>query len=252
MMRVVSCSALFELPLKIKVSGKTSHFKSTTSSPPSAITVRQSFLSSIHFFLSLVDKRLALKARLFKTVASTISLLRIYSYNAKVAPVLLTLLKIYAKNGKSIWRSLLLDESHRFPLFFVVLSCHRIGNLSSCRSPTAPSSGVDARSTSCQITKAINRRGQTFNTNEYDSSESKRQIDILLRRLEKLAARATSTTIVRDLLAVVFLMDKSQGQNRIRTIKIKEGLLKVLLNLVKSSTSPPSNASFPFHLLSPV
>lgn len=30
-------------------------------------------------------------------------------------------------------------------------------------------------------------------------------------------------------------MDKSQGQNRIRTMKIKEGLLKVLLNLVKSS-----------------
>jgi len=53
---------------------------------------------------------------------------------------------------------------------------------------------------------------------------------------EKLAARATSTTLVRDILAVVFLMDKSQGQGRIRTIKIKEGLLKVLLNLVKSST----------------
>jgi hypothetical protein len=53
--------------------------------------------------------------------------------------------------------------------------------------------------------------------------------------LEKLAARATSTTIVRDILAVIFLMDKSQGQSRIRTIKIKEGLLKVLLNIVKSS-----------------
>ena len=39
----------------------------------------------------------------------------------------------------------------------------------------------------------------------------------------------------RDILAVIFLMDKSQGQSRIRTIKIKEGLLKVLLNLVKSS-----------------
>lgn len=53
--------------------------------------------------------------------------------------------------------------------------------------------------------------------------------------LEKLAARAATTTIVRDILAVVFLMDKSQGQNRARTVKIKEGLLKVLLNLVKSS-----------------
>jgi septum formation topological specificity factor MinE len=53
--------------------------------------------------------------------------------------------------------------------------------------------------------------------------------------IEKLAARATSTTIVRDILAVIFLMDKSQGQCRIRTIKMKESLLKVLLNLVKSS-----------------
>jgi len=53
--------------------------------------------------------------------------------------------------------------------------------------------------------------------------------------IEKLAARATSTTIVRDILAVIFLMDKSQGQSRIRTIKMKESLLKVLLNLVKSS-----------------
>lgn len=54
--------------------------------------------------------------------------------------------------------------------------------------------------------------------------------------VEKLAARAATTTIVRDLLAVIFLMDKSQTQSRIRTIKIKESLLKVLLNLVKSST----------------
>lgn len=53
--------------------------------------------------------------------------------------------------------------------------------------------------------------------------------------LEKLASRAAATTIVRDILAAVFLMDKSQGPGRIRTIKIKEGLLKVLLNLVKSS-----------------
>ncbi|CAF4587699.1 unnamed protein product, partial [Rotaria sp. Silwood2] len=57
-----------------------------------------------------------------------------------------------------------------------------------------------------------------------------------LTQTKKLASRATSTTIVRDILAVVFLMDKSQGQNRLRTIKIKEGLLKVLLNLVKSKT----------------
>ena len=46
-----------------------------------------------------IDKRLALKARLFKTIACTIGLLRIYSYNAKVGPILLTVLKIYAKNG---------------------------------------------------------------------------------------------------------------------------------------------------------
>ena len=53
--------------------------------------------------------------------------------------------------------------------------------------------------------------------------------------LEKLAARAATTTIVRDILAIVFLMDKSQGPSRGRSIKIKENLLKVLLNLVKSS-----------------
>jgi hypothetical protein len=61
----------------------------------------------------------------------------------------------------------------------------------------------------------------------------KKNLDLI--SIEKLAARATSTTIVRDILAVIFLMDKSQGQSRIRIIKIKEGLLKVLLNLVKSS-----------------
>ena len=34
-------------------------------------------------------------------------------------------------------------------------------------------------------------------------------------------------------------MDKSQSPSRGRTIKIKEGLLKVLLNLVKTSMSTP-------------
>lgn len=45
-----------------------------------------------------LDKRLALKARLFKTIGCTVSLFRTYSYNAKYSPVILTLLKIYAKN----------------------------------------------------------------------------------------------------------------------------------------------------------
>jgi hypothetical protein len=60
--------------------------------------IRYSFSKS--FFFSFQDKRLALKARLFKTIVCTIGLLRIYSYNVKIAPVLLTLLKIYAKNGQ--------------------------------------------------------------------------------------------------------------------------------------------------------
>lgn len=54
-------------------------------------------LTYSYFFL---DKRLALKARLFKTIGCTIGLLRIYSYNAKISPVILTILKIYAKNGE--------------------------------------------------------------------------------------------------------------------------------------------------------
>lgn len=51
-----------------------------------------------------IDKRLALKARLFKTIGYTIGLLRVYIYNAKIAPVILTLLKIYAKNGENFHR----------------------------------------------------------------------------------------------------------------------------------------------------
>jgi hypothetical protein len=54
----------------------------------------------ILFYLILIDKRLALKARLFKTIGCTINLLRIYSYNAKISPIILILLKIYAKNGE--------------------------------------------------------------------------------------------------------------------------------------------------------
>ena len=52
--------------------------------------------------LIFLDKRLALKARLFKTVGYTIALLKVYSYNAKICPVVLTLLKIYAKNGEKL------------------------------------------------------------------------------------------------------------------------------------------------------
>jgi len=63
--------------------------------------VCNSLINKNPFFLSiLIDKRLALKARLFKTIGCTIGLFRIYSYNAKISPVLLTLLKIYAKNGE--------------------------------------------------------------------------------------------------------------------------------------------------------
>jgi hypothetical protein len=51
----------------------------------------------------LIDKRLALKARLFKTIGCTIGLLRIYSYNVKISPVILTVLKIYAKNGENLY-----------------------------------------------------------------------------------------------------------------------------------------------------
>ena len=46
-------------------------------------------------------------------------------------------------------------------------------------------------------------------------------------------------------------MDKSQSPSRGRTIKIKEGLLKVLLNLVKTSMSSPMvsfcTVSLPFY-----
>ncbi|CAF2396050.1 unnamed protein product [Rotaria sp. Silwood2] len=152
----------------------------------------------IHQILAVIghhDKRLALKARLFKTIACTIGLLRIYSYNAKVCPVLLTLLKIYAKNA--ITASSICRASGLQPLLRLALT-------------------LDRRHAKLQ----------------------KLSITVVryLTQTKKLASRATSTTIVRDILAVVFLMDKSQGQNRLRTIKIKEGLLKVLLNLVKSKT----------------
>ncbi|CAF0810559.1 unnamed protein product [Rotaria sordida] len=150
----------------------------------------------IHQILAIIgrhDKRLALKARLFKTISCTIGLLRIYSYNAKICPVLLTLLKIYAKNA--ITASSICRASGLQPLLRLALT-------------------LDRRHAKLQ----------------------KLSITVVrhLTQTKKLAARATSTTIVRDILAVVFLMDKSQGQNRLRTIKIKEGLLKVLLNLVKS------------------
>jgi hypothetical protein len=56
---------------------------------------------------------LALKARLFKTIGCTIALLRIYSYNAKIAPILLALLKIYAKNRETYLRySAMQDERY--------------------------------------------------------------------------------------------------------------------------------------------
>ncbi len=62
------------------------------------------FLNENHLIkFILIDKRLALKARLFKTIGCTINLLRIYSYNAKISPVILTVLKIYAKNGEKIF-----------------------------------------------------------------------------------------------------------------------------------------------------
>ncbi|CAF3080993.1 unnamed protein product [Rotaria socialis] len=150
----------------------------------------------IHQILAAIghhDKRLALKARLFKTVGSTISLLRIYSYNAKVCPVLLTLLKIYAKNA--ITAAAICRAAGLQPLLRLALT-------------------LDRRHAKLQrLSITVVRH---------------------LTQTKKLAARATTTTIVRDILAVVFLMDKSQGQNRARTVKIKEGLLKVLLNIVKS------------------
>lgn len=150
----------------------------------------------IHQILSIIghhDKRLALKARLFKTISCTVGLFRTYSYNAKYSPVILTLLKIYAKNGTTA--SVICRTNGLQPLFRLALT-------------------LDRRHAKLQ----------------------KLAITVVrcLTQTKKLAARATSTTLVRDILAVVFLMDKSQGQSRIRTIKIKEGLLKVLLNLVKS------------------
>lgn len=76
------------------------------------------------------DKRLALKARLFKTLGSTVNLLRIYSYNAKVAPVLLTLLKIYAKNGEFLFtRSCLFWL--RFKIDFILRTCFRVNSFQS-------------------------------------------------------------------------------------------------------------------------
>jgi hypothetical protein len=62
--------------------------------------VRDELSLLIYLCLLFIDKRLPLKARLFKTIGFTIGLLRIYSYNAKIGPVILTLLKIYAKNGE--------------------------------------------------------------------------------------------------------------------------------------------------------
>jgi hypothetical protein len=59
-----------------------------------------SSINIISFNFILIDKRLALKARLFKTIGCTIGLFRIYSNNAKISPIILTLLKIYAKNGE--------------------------------------------------------------------------------------------------------------------------------------------------------
>ncbi|CAF0776542.1 unnamed protein product [Adineta steineri] len=150
----------------------------------------------IHQILAIIghhDKRLPLKARLFKTIGSTIGLLRVYSYNAKICPVILTLLKIYAKNA--ITASAICRAQGLQPLLRLALT-------------------LDRRHAKLQ--------------------KSSITVVRYLTQTKKLAARATSTSIVRDILAVVFLMDKSQGQNRIRTIKLKENLLKVLLNLVKS------------------
>ncbi|CAF0963815.1 unnamed protein product [Adineta ricciae] len=150
----------------------------------------------IHQILAVIghhDKRLPLKARLFKTLGCTIGLLRIYSYNAKIGPVILTLLKIYAKNA--ITASAICRVQGLQPLLRLALT-------------------LDRRHAKLQ----------------------KAAITVVryLTQTKKLAARAATTTIVRDILAIVFLMDKSQGPSRGRSIKIKENLLKVLLNLVKS------------------
>ncbi|UJR28214.1 hypothetical protein I4U23_009464 [Adineta vaga] len=152
----------------------------------------------IHQILAVVghhDKRLPLKARLFKTIGCTINLLRIYSYNAKIGPVILTILKLYAKNA--ITASVICRAQGLQPLLRLALT-------------------LDRRHAKLQ--------------------KSAITVVRYLTQTKKLAARATTTTIVRDILAIVFLMDKSAGPSRVRSIKIKENLLKVLLNLVKSKT----------------